>query len=276
VNLAEALAKAHELAAVSGTARLDIERLLCHVLEKPLSYLLTWPDQALTVAQLRAFEILMQRRMAGEPVAFLTGCCGFWTLELEVSPVTLIPRPDTERLVEVALERYPERDRQLQVADLGTGTGALALALAAERPRWQLYGTDRVSEAIELARRNARRNRLSNVIFLDGNWFDPLPHSRFDLLVSNPPYIDAADGHLFLGDVRFEPRSALVAADKGLADIRRIIRRAPDRLHPGGRLILEHGFTQGSAVRVLMRAARDLNDHERVTLGKKSSVSTAA
>lgn len=217
--LARAQARIH-----SDSARLDAELLLCHVLARPRSYLFTWPERTLTDAQLEAFETLLARRERGEPVAHLTGRREFWKLELEVSADTLIPRPDTETLVEAALELLPEEPRR--VADLGTGTGAIALALASERPAWQLVATEKVAAAAALARRNRDRLGLANVEILQGSWCEPLA-GHFDMIVSNPPYIDPQDPHLTQGDVRFEPRSALVAEDAGLADIRLIAEQGP-------------------------------------------------
>src|SRR5690606_12665811 len=221
------------------------------------------------------FERLLQRRRAGEPVAYLLGRQGFWSLDLEVSPDTLIPRPDTELLVETALQLAPAMP--LEVLDLGTGTGAIALALAAERPAWRVTGVDRVEAAVALAARNGQRLGLSNARFQLSHWFDGLGEQRFGLIVSNPPYIAAGDRHLGEGDVRFEPSSALVAGPDGLDDIRRIVAQAPRHLLPGGWLLLEHGFDQGAAVRALLDGAgfveahsrRDLAGHERISLGRR-------
>ncbi|ANG64371.1 protein-(glutamine-N5) methyltransferase, release factor-specific [Marinobacterium aestuarii] len=257
----------------SDSPRLDLELLLCHLLDCGRTYLFTHPERVLSVQQAADFDALLQRRLAGEPVAHLTGRRGFWTLDLEVSADTLIPRPDTETLVEQALELLPDGD--FRVADLGTGTGAIALALASERPGWTLQGCDRVAGAVALAQRNAKRLGLSNARFVQGSWFEPLD-GRFAMIVSNPPYIDPADPHLGLGDVRFEPRSALVADDKGLADIRHIAKGARIVLEQGGWLLFEHGYDQAEAVRTLLdelgycdTATRpDLGGRDRVTLGR--------
>ncbi|GGC04425.1 release factor glutamine methyltransferase [Marinobacterium zhoushanense] len=258
----------------SDTARLDAELLLCHVLGKARSYLFTWPERELDPDQQAQFLALLQRRIAGEPVAHLTGVRDFWTLSLEVTPDTLIPRPDTETLVEAALARLA--DAPYRVADLGTGTGAIALALASERPHWQVVATDRVAAAAALAARNRDRLGLDNVEVLTGSWCEPLS-GQFDMILSNPPYIDAADPHLAQGDVRFEPRSALVAAASGLADIRHIAEEALAYLKPGGWLLFEHGYAQGEPVRALLtglgyaevETLNDLGGHERVTLGRR-------
>ena len=222
------------------------------------------------------FEALLARRQAGEPVAYLTGTQGFWTLELEVSPATLIPRPETELLVELALARSPV-DAGARIADLGTGSGAIGLAIAKERPRAAVIATDASRAALEVARRNATRNRIATVEFREGDWLAPLAGETFDLIASNPPYIADGDPHLGEGDLRFEPPSALSSGADGLDAIRRIVRDAPAHLASGGWLLLEHGWDQGEAVRALLEAAgfmdvetaQDLEGRDRVTLGRK-------
>ena len=258
----------------SPTPRLDAELLLADVLGKPRSYLHTWPERELEAEQLERYQAMLARRQAGEPVAYILGQQGFWSLELEVAPHTLIPRPDTELLVETALALLPGTPSTL--LDLGTGTGAIALALACERPAWRLTGVDRVPEAVALAERNRARLKLSNVRFIESQWFSALAGERYELIVSNPPYIAADDHHLAEGDVRFEPSSALVAGADGLDDIRLIIAQAPEHLEAGGWLLLEHGFDQAVAVRELLSARgfssvesrRDLGGHERISLGR--------
>lgn len=259
----------------SDTPVLDTELLLAHVLGKQRSYLLTWPECELTDEQHEQFQTLMQRRRQGEPVAYLLGNQGFWSLELQVSPDTLIPRPDTERLVELALELGPTGPAR--VLDLGTGTGAIALALAAERHAWQVTGVDRMPGAVALAEANRSQLQLDNARFLLSDWFGAVVDQRFHLVVSNPPYIAAHDPHLQQGDVRFEPASALVSGADGLDDIRLIIQRAPAQLHGGGWLLLEHGWQQAEAVRGLLQQGgfsevqswRDLGGHERVSGGRR-------
>ena len=258
----------------SPTARLDAELLLAAALGKSRSYLHTWPEKIVSSEAALAFSQFLLRRRAGEPVAYILGQQGFWNLDLEVAPHTLIPRPDTELLVETALDLLPATPAK--VLDLGTGSGAIALALASERAAWQVTAVDRVLEAVALAERNRQRLQLENVNVLTSHWFSALADQRFDLIISNPPYIAAGDVHLAEGDVRFEPESALVAGADGLDDIREIIAASVQHLNAGGWLMLEHGYDQASAVRELLLAAgyaqvesrKDLGGHERITLGR--------
>ncbi|AXO89842.1 peptide chain release factor N(5)-glutamine methyltransferase [Pseudomonas parafulva] len=258
----------------SSSARLDAELLLSAALGKSRSYLHTWPERIVSSEAADTYAGWLERRRAGEPVAYILGHQGFWKLDLEVAPHTLIPRPDTELLVEAALELLPAS--AAQVLDLGTGTGAIALALASECPAWQVTAVDRVEEAVALAERNRQRLHLANVQVRASHWFEALPGERFDLIISNPPYIASEDPHLSAGDVRFEPSSALVAGADGLDDLRLIIARAPQHLMAGGWLLLEHGYDQASAVRELLTASgfsdvgsrRDLGGHERISLGR--------
>lgn len=258
----------------SDSPHIDAAVLLCHVLDKPRSYLLTWPEKELDDSQLSAFNALLARRLTGEPIAYIVGEREFWSLPLKVAPHTLIPRPDTERLVELALDKMPPQ--ACTVLDLGTGTGAIALAIASECPQAQVIGIDLRPEAAALAEENRIRLGIANARFLSGSWYSPLDsQERFAVIVSNPPYIDAADPHLDQGDVRFEPKSALVADDEGLADIRIISEQGRLHLNAGGWLLLEHGYEQGQAVREILTSlgyqqvstAQDYAGLDRVTLG---------
>ena len=254
----------------------DAELLLLHVLARPRSWVFAHADEPVDAATTARFQALLERRVQGEPVAYLTGSRGFWTLELAVTPATLVPRPETELLVELALARLPA-DADARVADLGTGSGAIALAIAKERARARMVAIDASPDALEVARGNAHRNGIGNVAFREGSWLAPLAGETFDLIASNPPYIAAGDPHLAQGDLRFEPAMALASGVDGLDDIRTIVAAAPAHLRPGGWLLLEHGRDQGEAVRALLQAAgfidvateRDLEGRERVTLGRK-------
>lgn len=258
----------------SPSPKIDASVLLCHVLDKPSSYLYTWSDKLLTDEEEAAFNALLARRKLGEPVAYIIGYRDFWSLRLHVEPSTLIPRPDTERLVELALEHLPQGEGSL--LDLGTGTGAIALAIASERQDITVTGVDLRDEAVALAKRNQIANGIKQASFLQSSWFDNLPAQRFTMIVSNPPYIDPEDPHLSQGDVRFEPKSALIADDHGLADIRHICQQSPDFLIDGGWLMIEHGYDQGEAVRAIFSAAglldvvtqQDYAGLDRVTMGR--------
>lgn len=259
----------------TATPHLDARLLLAHVLGRSTTWLYTWGDREFESTRIEQFNALIERRVQGEPVAWLLGYREFFGLRLAVSPHTLIPRPDTETLVEQALSHMPGTAGR--ALDLGTGSGAIALALAVERPGWQITGIDIVPEAVALAQRNAETLGITNVRLEQGDFFSPLDASaRFELIVSNPPYIDEADEHLGQGDVRFEPRSALVAKDNGMADLRHLIDTARGFLTPGGWLLLEHGYQQGEDVRASLNRAgyrdvetcQDLGGRERVSLGQ--------
>ncbi len=253
VSLSGVLKRSKELETVSDTSRLDTELLLSHVLKKNRAFLYTWPEQQLSADEQTAFQALFNRRIKGEPIAHLIGTREFWSLSLNVSPATLIPRPETELLVELALE-LPLTE-QATVLDLGTGTGAIALALASEKPLWRICAIDTVVEAVALAERNRQQHGFENVRVFRSDWFSELGEQQFDLVVSNPPYIDANDEHLQQGDVRFEPGSALVASELGLSDLHAIVTGAGLHLKSGGWLILEHGYEQGDGIRQIMSKA---------------------
>ncbi|MDG4555750.1 MAG: peptide chain release factor N(5)-glutamine methyltransferase [Candidatus Competibacter sp.] len=253
------------LAATGETPRLEAELLLAAALERPRGYLHAWPERVPEPERTARFVAWLDRRRAGEPIAYLLGRREFWSLELEVTPDTLIPRPETELLVELALERLPA-GRPLAIADLGTGSGAVALALAAERPTARVVATDRSPAALAVARRNARRLNLPSVEFREGDWCAPLAGERFELMASNPPYVAAIDACWRRGDLRFEPTEALVAGEDGLDALRLIVAHAPACLRSGGWLLLEHGYDQGEAVPALLRERGfvDVSDHRDV------------
>jgi release factor glutamine methyltransferase len=255
--------------------RLEAELLLVHVLGKPRSWLIAHADDELDAIHAAAFDALVKRRGEGEPVAYITGRRGFWSLDLEVTSATLIPRPETELLVELALSRLPAGESTC-VADLGTGSGAIALAIARESPVTRVTATDASADALAVAQRNAIAQRIANVAFAHGDWLSPLGDQAFDVIVSNPPYIEADDPHLGRGDLRFEPMSALASGVDGLDDIRRIVADSRVHLKPGGWLLMEHGWNQGDAVRALLQAsgyrevftAQDLEQRDRVSGGR--------
>ena len=263
VTVGAALRKSsQELELASPTPRLDAEVLLMHVCGIDRSSLITRHEMALTGVQQNRLADLVARRRRGEPVAYITGTREFWSMELSVSPATLIPRPETELLVEKALEHIP-LDAACCIADLGTGSGAIALAIAGERPRCRVIATDHSPAALEVARSNAEKFNLTNIEFREGDWFAPLAGETCDMILSNPPYIPAGDPHLTQGDVRHEPVTALVSGNDGLDAIRHIARLAREFLRPDGWLLFEHGWDQGESVAALLRqqAYRDIVSH---------------
>ena len=260
--------------AATATPRLDAELLLCHQLDCSRTRFMTWPQQKVRPEDAEAYRAMVARRCEGDPIAYITGECEFWSLPLATSPDALIPRQDTETLVEQALLLPLPEDAR--VLDLGTGTGAIALALGSERYAWDVTGSDASPTAVELARRNGRALGLPGVTFVESDWFRDLGPGRWDLIVSNPPYVAEGDEHLEQGDLRFEPHAALVAGADGLDAIRLIAREAPDRINPWGWLLVEHGYEQAEAVVDLLGEAgfrdlfsrRDLTGHFRVTGGR--------
>jgi len=260
------------LVAFSDTAKLDCKILLAFVLDKETSYLLTWAEKKLSETQFQAFMLLFNRRLKGEPIAYIIQEREFWSLPFYVSPATLIPRPDTELLVEHILARHHQSE--LTCLDLGTGTGAIALALASEQPTWNIDAIDFSYEAIALAKKNAQRLQLPNVKIYQSDWFSTVAQDKqFNIIVSNPPYIDENDEHLSEGDVRFEPLSALVASDNGYSDIKQIAKNSLKYLENKGALYFEHGFEQAEGVRkILMQLGyrnietlQDYSGNDRVT-----------
>ncbi|MGB2144424.1 MAG: peptide chain release factor N(5)-glutamine methyltransferase [Porticoccaceae bacterium] len=275
-NISELLKFSSQLTAISDSPQLDCELLLCYTLDVDRTWLRTWPEKEISQPLEAKFRALLEQRVEGQPIAYLIGSRGFWSMDLQVSKDTLIPRPETELLVELALGlQLPKNSDGL---DLGTGTGAIALALASERPDMNFVAVDSQSGAVSLANKNCQALGLANVEIFQSDWFDSvqLTEDQFDLIVSNPPYISATDPHLQQGDVRFEPNTALVSGIDGLDDLKKIIAKSPFYLKPNGWLLLEHGFDQGAAVARLMSEAgfqkvvthQDYNLIDRVTLGQ--------
>lgn len=253
------------------SARLDAELLLCHCLGKSRSYLYAWPEAEVDAAPSQRFRELLQARRAGQPIAHLTGEREFWSLRLQVDEHTLIPRPDTETLVQWALDLSLPEDSL--VLDAGTGSGAIALALASERKQWQILASDASYRALQMAALNREQLGLGNVTLLQAHWLSALGAAGFDLVVSNPPYIASGDNHLGLGDLRFEPPQALQSGVDGLDALGEIIQQAPAILRSGGWLLLEHGFDQADAVQALLCAAGFGAVSSRVDLGGQRRVS---
>lgn len=279
VVISESLHNAAKQFVNSPTPELDAEILLEHVLHRTKAYLYANPDKVLTSVQHQRFGGLIEQRAQGMPIAYITGHQGFWDLDLLVTRDVLIPRPETELLVEVALQLFPV-DRSCIVTDLGTGSGAIALAIAHARPKWQLIGMDNSTAAIAVAKKNADHLKLKNIKFVLGDFCEFLPVDyKFDLIVSNPPYIAERDPHLNQGDVRFEPHPALVAGEDGLDAIRKIAAISLGYLRPGGCLLLEHGFDQAQQVRGILAGygyqnpvtRPDLAGHPRASMAYKEA-----
>lgn len=277
MNTIASLLALHSRLSHSDSSRLDCELLLCSVLDKERAYLYAWPEIALSNEQVQYYLELFSRREQGEPIAYILGEKEFWSLSLSVNESTLIPRPETELLVEIVLDLMEsKKDDSVSIVDLGAGTGAIGLALASERPRWQIVGLEKNVEALALAKKNKRQLTLDNIVFYHSDWFDSVNNHRFDIIVSNPPYIDINDHHLSEGDVRFEPKTALVAENNGLADLDYIIQTSSNYLRLNGWLLLEHGNQQGSAVSNLLKKSgfsdvqtkQDLAGQPRVTFGR--------
>ena len=267
---------ANSLTSHSDSPLLDAEVLLGFVLNKPRTYLRAWCDNTLTDQQISAFEALIKQRLQGIPIAYLTGTREFWSRDFTVTPDVLIPRPDTELLIELSLDIIP-KNQAVNLIDLGTGSGIIAVTLAAERPNAQVIAVDASLAALAVARLNARQHQLTNIEFYQSDWFANVPKLLFDLVISNPPYIDFDDEHLQQGDVRFEPKTALIAEDQGLSDIQIIADKARGYLKPAGHLLIEHGYNQAPQVQAIFNALAydkvqsylDLSGQPRVTYGRK-------
>ncbi len=279
MNILQALQQARQALSVcdeSGgeSANIDAQVLLCHVLQCNSAHLMTWPEKDLDKNQAASFLQLVEQRKQGLPVAHLTGQREFWSLNFSVDNSTLIPRPETETLVEFILEKFGDR-KNLKLLDLGTGTGTIAIAIAHEKPAWQIVACDISEQALALAKKNSERHHTSNTTFILSDWFSNIKEHDFDIIVSNPPYIAEGDPHLRSGDVRFEPQSALTAGETGMTDIEHLCTRAKNHLQKNGWLIVEHGYNQAQIVAdcfaenayAQIEQRKDLSGHTRMTAG---------
>lgn len=275
INIRTALNQAlSEFSPINSDARLDAELLMGHVLNKNRAYIFAHPEQELTQTQLDDYHYLIIERAKGMPIAYLTGFREFWSLTLKVNAHTLIPRHETERLVELTLELLADTP-EAYVLDLGTGSGAIALALATERPAWKISACDYSLEALAVAKENADTLGIKNISFYHSDWFTNLPAQQYHAIISNPPYIAEQDPHLQLGDLQYEPINALVSSQEGLADLQYIIQHSYNRLLPNGMILLEHGFDQKIQVRTILNKSgyknvqcwQDMQGHDRVSGG---------
>jgi len=279
MNIQQALQQAHQALSESEaneSADIDAQVLLCHVLQRNSAHLIAWPEKNLDEKQAALYLQLIQQRKQGLPVAHLTGQREFWSLDFSVDNSTLIPRPETETLVEFILEKFSDR-KNLKLLDLGTGTGAIAIAIASEKPEWQIVASDVSEQALKLAAKNSEQHQIDNTRFIHSDWFNNIDEHNFDIIVSNPPYIADNDPHLQTGDVRFEPQRALTAGEGGMDDIEHLCLHAKDRLRKNGWLIVEHGYNQTQLVAdcfaenayTQIKQRKDLSGHVRMTAGKK-------
>lgn len=273
IDIKQALQQAlAQLSATSPSAQLDAELLLAHTLNRSRTYLYTHPEMSLEPGHQGVYRQLLQKRCEGYPIAYLLGEREFWSLPIRVNEATLIPRPETELLVELTLNLLKEVSHA-SILDLGTGSGAIALALASERPAWQILACDRSKAALDIATSNASRLGIKNIRFLLSDWFEAIPHQTFDAIVSNPPYIATEDPHLTQGDVRFEPKDALISGVHGLDAISYLTQQSHSHLNAQGLLLLEHGYEQGPAVNALLKQGgyedmqcwQDHQGHDRVS-----------
>ncbi len=263
------------LQAHSDSARLDAETLLCHLLQCNSAHLAAWPEKLLDEQSHSQFNELINKRAAGEPVAYLTQHREFWSLDLMVSPATLIPRPETETLVEYVLNKFAAQ-AELRLLDMGTGSGAIAIALATEKPHWHITASDISRDALAIARANAKQHHVEHIHFVAGDWFQAVLQQRFDAVISNPPYIALNDPHMLRGDVQFEPASALLAGVDGMSDIRKLCTQAYQHLNPNGWLVFEHGYDQKEKVHACLnengfeniQQLNDLAGQPRISAGQ--------
>lgn len=263
-----------QLQASSDSAQLDIEILLCHVLNKDRSHLRAWPEKQVSDDQLKQFNTLFKQRLQGMPIAYLTGKREFWSRDFITTPAVLIPRPETETLIELCLELIPNQSTT-STLDLGTGSGIIAITLAAELKSVQVTAVDQSKEALIIAQKNATLNNTKGIQFIQSDWFTQVPPQQFDFILSNPPYIDPADHHLQQGDVRFEPSSALIAQKNGLQDIIDIAQHSTKFLKQNGYLILEHGYDQQQSVHDILKSQHYTNIHCITDLAGQDRVSYA-
>jgi len=270
-SLSEACKKLTE---VSDSAELDAEVLLCHILNKPRSHLRAWPEKQLQAEQLEQFFQLIRQRRQGTPIAYLTGNREFWSRDFKVTPAVLIPRPDTELIIELSLDLLHSISNP-RIIDLGTGSGIIAITLAAERADLDVIATDFSLDALAIAKQNALNHQIQNIEFIHSCWFNDVPPAKFDLVISNPPYIAANDPHLSEGDVRFEPSSALIAEDQGLKDIRTITENARRYLNKNASLLIEHGYDQPTEVQAIFKAFNYINIKTHQDLSANPRVTTA-
>ncbi|MGR8979387.1 MAG: peptide chain release factor N(5)-glutamine methyltransferase [Gammaproteobacteria bacterium] len=265
---------ASQLSPVSESALLEAEILLCAALNKTRSHLRAWPDKPVSADDLEVFRRLIQSRQDGTPIAYIIGQREFWSRDFIVTSDVLIPRPETELLIELCLQLIPENHR-VNVLDLGTGSGIIAVTVAAERPLADVVASDLSLPALSVAKRNAEKHEIGNITFYHSDWFADMPHRAFDLVVSNPPYIQEGDSHLAQGDLRFEPKNSLCAEQEGLSDILQIAEHARQWLQPEGHLLIEHGYDQQFQVQTIFRdfgyknvkTHADLSNHPRATSG---------
>ena len=277
MNIQQALhSSIKKLVATSPSATLDAQVLLCHILNCNRAHLIAWPEKELSPQQIDSFQKLIKQRQQGSPVAHLTGQREFWSLNFKVNNSTLIPRPETETLIEFILDKFGEK-KELTVLDMGTGTGAIAITLSSEKPDWKITASDISTAAITLAKENSIILNTKNITFLQSDWFTKIPQQTFDLIVSNPPYISIDDPHLAEGDIRFEPKSALTSGKTGMDDIEHLCSQAKNYLAKDGWLIVEHGYNQKSVVADCftrneyknVSQRNDLAGHCRMTAGNR-------